>query len=378
MRKTIPGSFGAMKRSDKALARIEGIDAARAVAIIGMVMVHFAPGPTEQGPMGRLYGLSQGRAAILFVVLAGLGVSLLAGSRSSSRRRVVRTRLAFRAMVLLPAGLALQLLDVPALVILQHYSVFFLLAACAVALSDRALLGASVAVTVLAPVLYLAAWHWQPSWFTGRPAVITDPPLLIIRDLMLTGAYPVLTWMAPLLFGMWLGRQDIRLAVGRWRTVIVGTIAAIAAWGVSVGLGAWLGRPNTKPSWLQLVLEEGHSQMPLWLVGAIGSATGVLALALLAVNRWPRITWPLVAMGQLALTIYVAHLIALALWPGLLIRRDDVLAATVSVIRFTAVTALFAVLWRKWFSRGPLEALLHLPWSWRPHSRSSPLPEAPN
>lgn len=73
-------------------------------------------------------------------------------------------------------------------------------------------------------------------------------------------------------------------------------------------------------------------------------------------------------MGQLALTIYVGHLVALALWPGLFI-RGDFFAAMMSVIRFSVVVALASVVWRRFFSRGPLEAALRLPWSWRTPKR---------
>lgn len=356
--------FEARERSARAITRIQGIDAARALAIVGMVMVHFGPAVSGPVPLVRLYGLARGRAAILFVVLAGVGVSLLAGDRSPARRHTVWTRMAFRAAVLLPAGLALQLLDSHTLVILQYYALFFLVAAGATALSDRVLLIGSLGVAVLAPVLYLGLWHWQPHWFAGRPTVITDPPLLIARNLLITGGYPVLTWTGPLLFGMWLGCQDLRLVLVRWRAVIVGAVVALAAWASARALAAWLGTPTTNPSWRLLFVDDAHSQMPLWLLGAMGSSAAVLGLALLVVDRWPRITWPLVAMGQLALTIYVGQVIALTLWAELLI-QDEVLAATASVLTFSTVAALAAVVWRKWFSRGPLEAALRLPWSWR-------------
>jgi uncharacterized membrane protein len=92
-------------------SRIRGVDAARSLAIIGMFSVHFGQNVSGPEPLVRLYALPRGRAAILFVVLAGMGVSLLVGGRSSGYRRFVWTRLAFRAAILLPAGLALQLLD---------------------------------------------------------------------------------------------------------------------------------------------------------------------------------------------------------------------------------------------------------------------------
>lgn len=60
--------------------RIRGVDAARALAVVGMVMVHIGPtgGP---GAAGTVYGITHGRASVLFVLLAGVGVSILAGGR---------------------------------------------------------------------------------------------------------------------------------------------------------------------------------------------------------------------------------------------------------------------------------------------------------
>ena len=59
--------------------RLRGVDAARAVAVLGMVMIHFGPTPAPDTALGALYELPYGRASVLFVLLAGVGVALLAG-----------------------------------------------------------------------------------------------------------------------------------------------------------------------------------------------------------------------------------------------------------------------------------------------------------
>src|SRR5690606_28996784 len=100
--------------------RIPGVDLARALAIIGMFAAHVGPTYLES-PAGRLYALPHGRASVLFVVLAGVGVSLLAGSRSKGLAEA-RRRLLGRAWWLLPAGLVLQALKHGVLVILQTYA----------------------------------------------------------------------------------------------------------------------------------------------------------------------------------------------------------------------------------------------------------------
>jgi uncharacterized membrane protein YeiB len=65
--------------------RIIGYDLARALAIFGMVVVNFkiVMGAEQNGPpwLTQLVGLLEGRAAATFVVLAGVGLSLL--SRNS-------------------------------------------------------------------------------------------------------------------------------------------------------------------------------------------------------------------------------------------------------------------------------------------------------
>jgi uncharacterized membrane protein len=73
--------------SSAARGRIQGIDLARAVAILGMVMVHIGPIRLDGfGLTGAAYRLPVSHASILFVVVAGIGISLLAGDRSRSRQ----------------------------------------------------------------------------------------------------------------------------------------------------------------------------------------------------------------------------------------------------------------------------------------------------
>src|SRR5215212_1158851 len=93
--------------------RLRGVDVARAIAVLGMVMVHFGPTPAPDTALGNLYGVSHGRASVLFVLLAGVGVSLLVGGRSRGGRSslLARGRLVLRGALLLPLGLWLQGLD---------------------------------------------------------------------------------------------------------------------------------------------------------------------------------------------------------------------------------------------------------------------------
>jgi hypothetical protein len=337
--------------------RITGVDAARALAVVGMVMVHIGPFPVPVDDLLSLgYSTSHGKASILFVLLAGVGVSLLAQRVGTG---ALARRLLFRAAVLLPLGLALHVLPTRVAVIIQYYAVYFVVALAASLLRDRALLVLSIGLVVAGPVLYLGAQMTWPEWFEGAADTPVTQPLRLLRALVLTGYYPALTWAPPLLFGLWLGRRELRSPPVRLRLLAGGALVAALAYLSSEVLTTAFApvRPET---WRQLLVSSAHSDMPLAITGAAGVATAILGLTLIVADRLPRLSWPLVATGQLALTIYVGHLLVLAVAPELLL-RGTVEDAWLSILRFALVVVALATLWRLRFARGPLEGLLALP-----------------
>ncbi|MEX2671076.1 MAG: DUF418 domain-containing protein [Phycisphaeraceae bacterium] len=338
--------------------RMAGLDAARAMAIIGMVMVHFGPSsPPADSWLNWAYGLPHGRASLLFVLLAGIGLTLLAGD---GRRERWRLRLTSRVLILLPLGLWLQLMDAGPLVILHYYAMFFVLAVPFLFLRDRFLLVAAAVLAVAGPVTYLLIGRIEPTWLLRfDPVSLGDPPALIARELLATGSYPAMVWMVPFLFGMWLGRRRLRATSTRI-TLLIGGAAGVA---VTVIGERYL--PGSR-GWWQLASTEPHSQMVLWLLGGTASATAMVGLFLLMSDLLGRVMWPLVAMGQLALTLYVGHLLLLAASPSTF-KTHQAGEALVIVAGFALSAAAFATLWRAWFSRGPLEWLLYVAGggSWR-------------
>lgn len=326
--------------------------------MIGMITVHFGSAASESpGVWKALYAIPTGRSALLFIVLAGIGVSLMDSRMPEAGRAKLWWRLGIRGLILLPLGLALQFLDPGVNVILQFYALYFVVAAMVVRARSRTLLLASLISAVVAPVGYLSAWFARPAWFASEAPTLGDSPMAIIRELVLTGAYPVLTWSGPLLFGLWLGRQDLRASRVRLRMVAGGAGVAAAAWALSTALVTMVGAPGEEPSWRQLLTDDPHGQMPLWLIGSTAAAVMLIGLALETTDRWSLATWPAVTVGQMALTVYVGHLLLLAWWPDL-VRHDDPGAAAVSVGLFTLVATLACGVWRRRFARGPLEAVL--------------------
>ena len=277
---------------------------------------------------------------------------------------LTRGRLIFRGALLLPLGLWLQQLDHGAYVILQYYAVYFLFMALVFTLPDRWLLVGGAAVLVGGPLVYLWGAMVAPAGFTGEPASLDDPAGKIVRDLLLAGKYPLVTWATPLLVGLWIGRRNLAAPAVRWWLLILGLAVAVAAALASDWLTATLGGPfegPRDPGFAVLVADTPHNQMPLWMLGSIGSACAVLGAMLLLTDRQPWTTWALVATGQLALTVYVGHLLLLDAFPELL-KRDTVPEAALTVGVFMLLAAAASTLWRALLPRGPLEAALAAPW----------------
>ena len=321
-------------------------------------MVHVGPTAAE-GLGGRLYALPHGRASLLFVLVAGVGVTLLGRSRTTGPGRF-RLTLLWRAALLLPLGLALQVLDHGAAVILQAYALLFVVAMVAQELSDRWLLGATGIAAVTGPGLFLWGTLRSPEVYDRAPVTWGDPAGEMVHGLLLSGPYPVVVWTAPLLLGMWLGRRDLTSRAFAVRLMVTGSLVAIASAAISSVAEVGPAGPGA-PEWLQLATSvTPHSQMPLWLLNGTGVATAVLGASLLLAGPAGRAARPLVAAGQLALTIYVGHLVVLHLYPDQA-TADTVGAASWRVAVATVAMMVLAQLWRSRFARGPLETMLRLP-----------------
>lgn len=338
-------------------SRVIGVDIARALAIIGMMAVHIGPTGAEGLP-GRLYAIPHGRASLLFVLVAGIGISLLGRSRTRSRGSFQVTLL-WRAVLLLPLGLALQLLDHGASVILQTYALLFVIAIGAEALPDRWLLAASGTAAVIGPAVFLWGSTRLPETFDRNPVRWGEPAGELLHGIVLSGPYPLVVWSAPMLFGMWVGRRDLRSRRLAIRLVLVGGLVAVASLAVSGALAAILARSATSVWLEQLVVVTPHSQMPLWLLNGSAVAVAILGVSLLLPAAFERLARPVVAAGQLALTIYVGHLVVLHLFPE--VTTDAVGTATWRLGVASMVVLACSHAWRSCFGRGPLELLLRPP-----------------
>ena len=339
--------------------RLAALDAARGLAVAGMVVVNVGPRGGDS-LVEMLYRLPYGRASLLFMLLGGIGFSLLSRRARSGESPIPVGSILWRAVVLFVGGLLLQAVDHGVSVILVTYAVLFTAALPLTRAPAQALLVLAGLSASLGPILWLAVQEGTDKAFDRDPLSATDSPGELLAGTFVTGPYPVAVWVAPFLLGMWLGRQDLTRRILSTRLILWGAVSAIGARTISLTLIAYMGEPTSHLVWQRLISSVAHSQMPLWLVEGTGAAIFVLGLCLKIADRGTQGSLdPLVKLGQLAFTAYVGHLLilAVAVRPG----PADVPEGLVASILIIALLTAFSLIWRRLVSRGPLEMLLRPP-----------------
>ncbi len=335
--------------------RDEALDAARGLAVIGMVWVHFVPWPADDAH-GVLSGLQwasvawlDGLPAAMFLILVG-AAWFVSGKRLSAY--VVR-----RSAALAVLGFVFWHWVWPN-DILVPIAMMMLVLAAVHGLGRRAVV--MVAVLLLAGVpLATALWGdyaWTDVREDGTHEANHQVGWVTLRYFLINGAYPLLPWLLFPLLGWWLAplRTDSRALARMMGISVVSVAVALVVdqrWGDAYAGGIYAHFDVTwQPTSLPFVALWG------------GAATFVIAAmwrrAMTA--PLPAAFAPIAAVGRVSLSHYLLHTVvvfgAMRLWwPA-----ED---WSVSVGLAAAVGyAVFALLATPWLlqsgRRGPVEAML--------------------
>lgn len=226
--------------------RLVGVDVARCLALLGMMATHILPS-MRGGDVTTMQQLAGGRASALFAVLAGLSLVLVAGTRAPLRGRRwlgMQAGTFVRALLIGAIGLGLGALETNIAVILVYYAVLFVVAAPFLALPTGWLAVAAGVSALAGPALsfLLRDGLPPPSYAVPSPDSLGEP-VALLRELVLTGYYPVATWLPYVLVGMVVGRLDLRSwAVAAWLAV-AGAVAVVGSFWAA---DAYLARPGVR------------------------------------------------------------------------------------------------------------------------------------
>ena len=374
-----PASTAPTQRSS---GRLIGIDAARGVALFGMMAIHVMDPVGPDGDPSLTWELAAGKSAALFALLAGVGVAFATGHRKRPHGRAWAAHassLVARALIIGAVGLVLGYLVPRSLagVILPYYALLFLMAIPLLVLPIRALVVTAAAIAIGMPVLSHLLRTGQelvdaPNYSFTQ---LFQEPGRVVTDLMLTGTYPALPWLAYLCVGLAVGRSLLssrRVVVLMTLTGVGLAVAArVTSWFLLDVLGgradleavalrsltqeeytdllAW-GPSGLTPSdtgwWLATVAP--HSSTPLDLVFTIGVGLAVLGVSILIGRTTTTFLRPIAAAGSMTLTLYCLHLVMLS---SPFLPDDDLAALLVHVL----IVVSFALVWSRSHVRGPLE-----------------------
>ncbi|AOX05792.1 hypothetical protein BJP05_06250 [Corynebacterium sp. NML98-0116] len=299
--------------------RVHGIDYARAVALAAMIFAHLTH------PAGVTGQLLYGFPAATFAFLAGISMELMARrAQAVGGEAVARCRHGFyvRGTLLIVLHVLLVPFAGDIEVVLLVFGICYLCLAtlphwptARLGLLLAGLLFASAATTALGTVVAL-------------PAAVFGAP------------YPVFSWAALMVAGMVSWRVILHHPWRRWVAVIIAAAVLPAVIAARLHL-------NTAGAGLFIAAIDpnGHTGGLISVISECAVAAGITALCLILAQFVPFGC----DMGRMPLTVYCAHVVTANGHSGV-----------VYAVLTLAVAFAFAVLWRSFYARGPLEAAMRM------------------
>jgi uncharacterized membrane protein YeiB len=350
--------------------RILGIDVARSLAVIGMIIVNFKVVFGENGqPWVKAFaGIFDGKAAATFVVLAGIGLALMTNTainnNDKAKLKVARNRIARRAVFLFILGISY--ITIWPADILHFYGIYMAITLVLLSKKEHTILISGIVVILVFPLLltfldYETGWDFETLEYQGFWTYQG-----FIRNLFFNGFHPVIPWTAFMLFGYWFGKQDLHNDKFVKKIFWISTSAFILIQVLSYFTILFLSEGNQEAH-TELTEIFGTNPMPplpIYIFNGIAIAFSIISACIITAKKFENnfIINTLNKTGQLALTFYVAHVI---IGMGIIdainpskMGNYSIEFSVLSAIVFSLLCVIFAVVWRKYYKSGPLEWLL--------------------
>jgi uncharacterized membrane protein YeiB len=350
--------------------RIIGLDVARALAVIGMIIVNFKVVLGAEGLswVKSFANVFDGKAAATFVVLAGVGLALMTNSaiknKNKLKLKIARIRIAKRALFLFVIGISY--ITIWPADILHFYGIYMVIILMVLPFKERTILILAGAIIFFYPML-LIFWNYETGWdFISLNYQDFWTFKGFIRNLFFNGFHPVMPWTAFMLLGYWFGKQDLHNDKFIKKTFLVSTLLFISIQILSYLSISILADGNQEAA-LELTEILGTNPMPplpFYMFNGISIAFVTISGCILLAKRFEAsiIIGALHKTGQLALTFYVAHVIIgmgiIELVAPEKIGNFTITFSLTYALLFSLACIVFAVFWRKHKKHGPLEWIL--------------------
>ena len=352
--------------------RIAGYDFARSLAVFGLVVANFS-GNVGHADFHWLYTFIQSGATATFILLAGVGVSLLTQlvrttngtpGIADSRKRLIK-----RAAFLIVVGICCNLIwyaDV-----LHLYGISIAIGSLLIAPNRWLWSLAFIFVLTCAAFIFFLFDYYEVvdeairnNWNVPSDS---DPWTVkgIVLRFYLSGLHSIFKWITFLLIGMWLGQRNVHNPETRRKVFFGGIAVALISECIPLVIHhmLWL-VSGLSPSNALRLIEAARILLtplltPIYFFAGCGTAIAIIGGSLMLTEKYPDAKWaqPFIATGQLALTLYVAHLIiGMGQSKALEILENQTFPFAIgSAVIFCICAVIFSHFWRKRFERGPLE-----------------------
>jgi len=350
--------------------RIIGIDVARALAVIGMIIVNFKVVFGENGSnwVKSFASTLDGKAAATFVVLAGIELALMTNSAIKNNDKIklniARNRIAKRALFLFIVGISY--ISIWPADILHFYGIYMAITILIITSKEKTIVILALALIVAYPLL-MTFWSYDTGW-NFETLDYQDFWTIngFFRNLFYNGFHPVIPWTAFMLSGYWFGKQDLHNDKFIKKAFWISAITFIFMQTLSYLSISFLseGNQSTAQELMDILGTNPMPPLPIYMFNGISIAFAIITACILIAKRFEsnKLIDALNKTGQLALTFYVAHVIigmgiVEAIYPTR-IGKFSIEFSMVYALVFSISCIIFAVIWRKYKKTGPLEWIM--------------------
>ena len=350
--------------------RIIGFDLARAYAIFGMFIVNFnfCFGSFQDNSfLGQFLNLFIGNSTAIFIILAGMGVSLMTNRNkyNTDEKSKLKSIILKRSWFLFALGLLLYNWwpgD-----ILHFYGGYMHIAAFVLFVPKKYYLWIAFFAIVIFHILLLVipintSWNFQTYFYADFWT-----PVGFLRNTIYNGWNSIFPWLSYFMLGMFLGRLNWQNTSTMRSTFFIGLVVFILFEGVR-----YFAKQNIFDAfWTNYIMSEYFpAYLPFILITA-SFALMVISVCMFFASKLPnnKIISYLVSTGKMTLSFYILHItigmvvfskIFNRIYTGFLTQQTPVKPFYILTfaIMFYILCVVFSVFWTKKYKNGPLETLM--------------------
>lgn len=346
--------------------RIVGIDLARAMAVIGMIIVNFkiVLGAKGNNLIIKFIQLLEGKAAATFVVLAGIGMALMSNkailTNDIQKIKKIKLKIIKRALFLFIIGLLY--IPIWQADILHFYGVYMMLSLLLLTRDSISILSIAALIIIIYP-LFLFIWDFDIGWdfktFTYTGFWTFNG---FIRNLFYNGFHPVFPWVSFMLIGLWFGKQNLNDSKFVKKSLFTSLSIFIFMQLISYFFSSLFSDKLLNQNELNVLF--GTSPMPplpIYMISGSSISIFIISFCILLAKKYDQnfLIKIVSKTGHLAFTFYVAHVIIgigiIELIQPERIGNYTIEFSLIYALVFSLLCVLFTKIWTKYNKTGPLE-----------------------